>query len=107
MPVTFAGAESSKMSSMNPTRNTRPQAMTTPSGSELPANTAENRSSETASHIAARNPTNIARPPMTGVGCVWTRRSSGATTQPHLRPIQPTIGVRTNVTRAATPPTAM
>ena len=44
-------------------------------------------------------------PPTAAVGWVWTRRSSGCTTQPARRARSRTSGVAINVTPAATPPT--
>ncbi len=68
VPVTFAGAEISLMSSMNPTAKMTAAAISTPSGSELLANTTSNDPMSHAVVSAATNPANIARPPTSGSG---------------------------------------
>src|SRR6478672_4155213 len=115
MPVTFAGAEMPSAgptrvvdflrSSARPTANITTAPSTTPSGSELLTNRGSNRPMFHATAIAARNPRNMATPPTAAVGWVWTRRSSGCTTQPSRSAHSRTSGVAISVTPAATPPT--
>jgi hypothetical protein len=105
MPVTLAGAEIGRRSSISPTAKMTAAASSTPSGSELFRNRVENRSICQAAPIAAPSPRNIATPPMAGVGCACTRRSSGGTTHPKWRATRRTTGVVTIVTKAAMKPT--
>ena len=77
---------------------------TTPSGSDDDVNTRWNASSRQATSIASMKAPNIATPPSVAVGTSCTLRSSGATTAPNLIEMARTIGVRTNVATAATPP---
>ena len=102
--MTLAGAEISLMSSMKPTVKIAAAAISTPSGSELFSKTTSKAPTSHAVINAATNPTNIARPPTSGSGVWWTVRSLGRYTQPRRRANQPTTGVITNVTSAATAP---
>ena len=105
MPVTLAGAEIGRRSSTRPTAKITAAASSTPNGSELPLKRVEKRSICQAAPMAAPRPRNMATPPMAGVGCACTRRSSGGTTQPKWRATRRTIGVVSVVTSAATKPT--
>lgn len=104
VPITFAGAEISRTSSMKPTTKMTVAANSTPRGSVNCANNGSNVSINRAAPNAATKPMNIAMPPTSGVATVCTRRSSGSTTHPIRRATRPTMGVVTNVTTAAMAP---
>ena len=104
IPASFAGGDTSTMSSSMPTSNMTPAPSSNPRGSEL-ANTSLNWCICEATAIAARNPQNIAAPPRLGVGRVCTWRlapSPGGVTTPPAIARRRTTGVTSNVTAKAT-----
>ena len=101
VPATFAGAEISRMSSMNPIAQIAIAAIATPSISELPSNSGPNLSICHAKSNAVIMPTSSATPPMSGVGVVCTLRGSGWAIQFFRRAKLMTNGVTAKVTMAA------
>ena len=81
-------------------------ASTMPRGSELRAKSGSNVSISRATAKATRNPTNIASPPIAGIGWVCTVRSLGSYSQCRHRASRPTSGVSERTSpRTATAPT--
>src|SRR5579872_1811418 len=101
-PASLAGGDTSRRSSRAPTANIVVAPISSPSGSGVPRNTGRNRGSTEATAMAARNPPYMAAPPRVGVGRSWTRRGSGETTAPRRMATRRTVGVRAQVTTAAT-----
>src|SRR5581483_6462493 len=106
-PASLAGGDTSRRSSRAPTANIVVAPISSPSGSEVPRKTGRNRGRTEATAMAARKPPYIAAPPRVGVGRSWTRRGSGDTTAPRRMATRRTVGVRAQVTRAATARTRM
>ena len=77
MAVTLAGGEAPLMSSYRPTATMIVAARMIPRGSELRAKSWSNVSSSRDTANATMNPTNIASPPIAGIGSVCTVRSFG------------------------------
>jgi hypothetical protein len=101
-PASLAGGDTSRMSSTRPTRKMIVAPRRMPSGSDVPRKTGSNWSTWVATAIPARNPRYIDRPPSTGVGRAWTRRSSGAWTTLARIASRRTSGVVATVTPVAT-----
>src|SRR5438874_292232 len=101
-PASLAGGDTSRRSSRAPTANITVAPMSSPSGSDVPRKTGRNLGSTEATAMAARKPPYMAAPPRVGVGRSWTRRLSGETTAPRRMATRRTVGVRSQVTTAAT-----
>src|SRR6266851_418082 len=101
VPASLAGGDTSRTSSMRPTRKTTPPARTTPRGSEDPWKTGAKAGSWEATPMAARKARNMAAPPAVGVGFSCTRRSSGRTTAPNRTAARRTAKVSSQVPTAA------
>ena len=82
MPAIFAGADTSRRSSITPTTAMSTAAMTSPSASVLPSKMASKDPMSQATPMPTSTPSSIETPPRVGVGRSCTRRSSGRTTAP-------------------------
>ena len=105
IPASFAGAEISIRSSMQPTAYIRIAAPMMPRIGPCWAKTGSNPPLPHATSIATRKPANMAIPPKVGVGRSWIRRSSGAATAPTRTASQFTDGTSSQVVNAAASPT--
>jgi hypothetical protein len=101
----LAGGDISRRSSTMPTVKITEAARTSPMGSDEPRNNAESPCICDATTMATSRPRNMAAPPTVGVGCSWTRRSSGMTMIEKRTARRRTTKVQTQVVKAATRPT--
>ena len=102
IPATFAGAETSRRSSIAPTPAMTNAASTNPSGSVLPLKTTSNEPIHHAVNMPARTPSSMATPPRVGVDRSCTCRASGRTTAPIRTDKRRTPNNATNVVTATT-----
>ena len=106
MPATFAGADTSRMSSITPVRKITPAASTTPRMYTGVSNMARNCGSSDAQVTPATMPRNIAPPPSVGVGRSWILRSPGVAIAPKRSANRIMSGTIAAVTTAVTPRTS-
>ena len=102
MPAIFAGAETSRRSSITPTATITMAASTRPSGSVLPSKIWSKAPIAQATPMPTSSPTSMPIPPRVAVGRLWTRRSSGLTTAPRRNARRRTRNMDAKVTTVTT-----